>query len=86
MERLPELLYIRTAQEDSRLVDCLPLPGLYHRQRHAPTAAPACLLTLKPAFTAVVFPALLLSFLTGANRPDRERKYMGYIAHPNDFL
>src|SRR5215469_12877968 len=32
-----------------------------------PTIRYSCLLTIKPALTAVVFPALLRSFLTGAN-------------------
>ena len=50
----------------------------YPRQRRPPTAAPACLLTPKPAALAVIFPALLQSFLTGANTiPDPWSPFSG---------
>ena len=68
MERFPQLLFVLTAREDSHLVaSAFCFLDQRHPQRHPPTATPACLLTLKPALPAVVFPALLQSSLAGAN-------------------
>ena len=76
MERFPQLLFVQTAREDSHLVaSAFCFLDQRHRQRHPPTATPACLLTLKPALPAVVFPALLRAFLTGANNVQHTAKH-----------
>jgi hypothetical protein len=67
MSDFPQLLLLTTVREGSHLVMPIPSHGPLSPPASPADGAPACLLTPKPAALAVVFPALLQSFLTGAN-------------------